>query len=120
MANEFARIDRVLDEVLVQLGEIVLTMASPRVTRTGEERQALARSVNQYAICAASSDDPRVKELRARLEDSLKPKLLLVISKESMSEASRRSSAVACRTAPSKMIRFSYPGSQHAHRVIQG
>jgi hypothetical protein len=81
MAKEFPRIDRVLDELLDQLGGMVLTLASPRVTRTGEERQALARSVNQYAICAASSDDPRVKELKARLEDSLKPKLQLVISK---------------------------------------
>jgi hypothetical protein len=81
MANEFAAIDRVLDELLVQLGGMVLTLASPRVTRTGEERQALARSVNQFAICAASSVDPRVKELRARLEDSLRPKLQLVISK---------------------------------------
>jgi hypothetical protein len=81
MANEFARIDRVLDEVLVQLGEMVLTLAGPRVTKTSEERQALARSVSQYAICAANSDDPRVKELKARLEDSLKPKLQLVISK---------------------------------------
>jgi hypothetical protein len=81
MANEFAVIDRVLDEVLVQLGGMVLTLASPRVTKTSEERQALARSVSQYAICAANSDDPRVKELKARLEDSLKPKLQLVISK---------------------------------------
>lgn len=81
MANEFAAIDRVLDEVLVQLGGMVLTLASPRVTKTAEERRALSRSVNQYAICAASSDDPRVKDLKARLEDSVKPKLQLVICK---------------------------------------
>jgi hypothetical protein len=81
MAKELAMIDRALDEVLVQLGGMVLTLANPGVTRTGEERQALARSVNQYAICAASSNDPRVKEIKARLEDSLRPKLKLVISK---------------------------------------
>jgi hypothetical protein len=43
MASEFAMIDRALDELLVQLGGMVLTLASPKVTRTGEERQALAR-----------------------------------------------------------------------------
>jgi hypothetical protein len=64
MASEFAMIDRALDELLVQLGGMVLTLASPKVTRTGEERQALARSVSQYAISAASPDDSRVKELR--------------------------------------------------------
>ncbi len=81
MASEFAVIDRALDEVLVQLGAMVLTLASPHVTRTGEERLALARSVSQYAICASSSDDPRVKELRAKLEQSLRPKPRLVVSK---------------------------------------
>jgi hypothetical protein len=80
MADKFAVIDRVLDEVLVQLGGMVLTLASPRVTKTAEERQALARSVRQYAICAANSDDPRVKELKARLEDSVRPKLQVVIN----------------------------------------
>jgi hypothetical protein len=43
MASEFAKIDRALHEELVQLGGMVLTLASPQVTRTGEERQALAR-----------------------------------------------------------------------------
>jgi len=81
MANEFAAIDQALDEVLVQLGGMVLSLASPQVTKTGEERQALARSVNQYAICAANSDDPRVKELKARLDESLKPQLRLIISR---------------------------------------
>jgi hypothetical protein len=81
MASEFAMIDRVLDEVLVQLGGMVLTLASPQVTRTEEERQALSRSVSQYAICAANSDDPRVKELKAKLEESLKPQLRLIISR---------------------------------------
>jgi hypothetical protein len=78
MASEFAKFDQALDEVLVQLGGMVLTLASPQVTRTGEERQALARSVSQYAICAARSDDPRVKELRVKLEQSVRPRLRLV------------------------------------------
>jgi hypothetical protein len=78
MASEFTKIDRALDEVLVQLGGMILTLASPQITRTGEERQALARSVSQYAVCAASSDDPRVKELRAKLEQSVRPRLRLV------------------------------------------
>jgi hypothetical protein len=49
MASEFANIDRALNEVLVQLGGMVLTLASPQVTRTGEERQALGR-VDTYRI----------------------------------------------------------------------
>jgi hypothetical protein len=81
MASEFAMIDRALDEVLFQLGGMVLTLASPQVTRTAEERLALARSISQYTICASSSDDPRVQVLRAKLEQSLRPKLRLVISK---------------------------------------
>ena len=80
MTNEFA-IDRALDEVLVQLGGMVLTLANPKVTRTGAQREALARSVNQYAICAANSDDPRVKKIKAELEESLKPQLRLIISR---------------------------------------
>jgi hypothetical protein len=81
MANEFAAIDLALDEVLVQLGGMVLTLASPKVTRTIEQKQALARSVNQYAVCAANSDDPRVKELKTKLEELLKPQLQLVVSR---------------------------------------
>jgi hypothetical protein len=81
MANDFAMIDRALDEVLVQLGGMVLTLASPQITRTGEERQALARSVNQYSVCAASSNVPRVKGLQAQLEESIRPQLRLVINR---------------------------------------
>jgi hypothetical protein len=81
MANGFATNDRALDEVLVQLGGMVLTLASPEVTTTTEQRQAFARSVDQYSICAAASDDPRVKEIKAKLEDSLKPRLRLVVSR---------------------------------------
>jgi hypothetical protein len=60
----------VLDEMLVKLGEMVLRLPSPEVTKSGEERHALARSVRQYAVCAATSDDPRVLRLKAELEDA--------------------------------------------------
>ena len=79
--RELAAMDRALDEVLLQLGGIVLRLSSPQVTRSGEERRALARSVNQYAVCAASSDDPRVQRLKAELQDTLKPRLRLVASR---------------------------------------
>jgi hypothetical protein len=79
--REFARIDSALDEVLVQLGGIVLRLSSPQVTRSREERRALARSVNQYVVCAASSDDPRVQRLKVELQDTLKPRLRLVASR---------------------------------------
>jgi hypothetical protein len=67
------KIDRVLDEVLVNLGAMVLRLADPRVTRTAEERQALIQSVRQYACCADRSADPRVHELRNELEETIKP-----------------------------------------------
>ncbi|WOH66010.1 hypothetical protein [Bradyrhizobium sp. BWA-3-5] len=79
--NHFARMDRALDEVLVQLGGMVLRLSSPEVTRTAEERHALKRSVNQYAICAAHSDDPRVHQLKSELEETIKPQLRLVASR---------------------------------------
>jgi hypothetical protein len=79
--REFARIDSALDEVLVQLGGIVLRLSSPQVTRSREEQRALARSVNQYVVCAASSDDPRVQRLKVELQDTLKPRLRLVASR---------------------------------------
>lgn len=79
--NQFARMDRALDEVLVQLGGVVLRLSSPEVTRTPEERHALKRSVNQYAICAAHSDDPRVHQLKSELEETIKPQLRLVASR---------------------------------------
>ena len=79
--NEFVRINRALDEMLVQLGGMVLRLSSPEVTRTAEERHALALSVNQYAVCAAHSDDPRVLKLKAELEETLRPRLRLVASR---------------------------------------
>ena len=79
--NELVKIDRALDEVLVQLGGMVLRLAAPEVTRTPEERGALARSVNQYSVCAARSADPRVQRLKTELEATLRPHLRLVASR---------------------------------------
>jgi hypothetical protein len=64
---------------------MVLRLAGSEVTRTPQERRALACSVNQYAVCAARSQDPRVLELKAELkaefEATLKPRLRLVVSR---------------------------------------
>ncbi len=79
--DELAGIDRTLDEVLVNLGEIVLRVAQPDVTRSAEEYQALAQSVHQYCICAAHSRDPRVQRLKQELEATLKPRLRIVASR---------------------------------------
>ena len=79
--KELAGIDHAIDEVLVQLGGLVLRLASPEVTKRPDERRALARSVNQYSVCAARSDDPRVHELKAELDETLKPRLRLVASR---------------------------------------
>lgn len=79
--NEFTGMDRALDEMLVQLGGMVLRLSSPEVTRTPEERRALACSVNQYSLCAARSADPRVQQLKAELEETIKPQLRLVASR---------------------------------------
>jgi hypothetical protein len=51
------------------------------VTRRDDERRALIRSVNQYSRCAARSDDPRVHELKAELDETIKPRLRLVSSR---------------------------------------
>ena len=71
--NQIASVDRALDEVLVQLGGMVLRLSSPQVTRTPEERRALACSVNQYSVCAARSADPRVHRLKAELDATIPP-----------------------------------------------
>jgi hypothetical protein len=76
--KEAARIDRAIDELLVQLGQMVLRLSSPQVTKRDDERRALVRSVNQYSRCAARSDDPRVHELKAELNETIKPRLRLV------------------------------------------
>ena len=41
----------------------------------------LACSVNQYSVCAARSGDPRVHQLKAELEETIKPQLRLVASR---------------------------------------
>ncbi len=79
--DELARIDRALDELLVNLGSMVLRLASPEVSKTVEERQALARSVNQYSVCARRSTDPRVQQLNSDLQESLRPRLRIISSR---------------------------------------
>jgi hypothetical protein len=79
--RELAGIDRAIDELLVQLGGIVLRLSSPQVTKSRDERRALARSVNQYSVCAARSADPRVQALKVDLEATIKPRLRLVASR---------------------------------------
>lgn len=76
--NGLRTIDGALDEMLVNLAAIVLRLSKPEVTRTPEARRALARSVHQYAVCAQRSTDPRVHELKSRLEETLKPALRIV------------------------------------------
>ena len=81
MMEQIAKIDTALDELLVSLGDMVLRLAHPHVTRTDEERAALARSVNQFSNCAARSRDPRVLQLDEDLKATLKPRLRLVASR---------------------------------------
>ena len=78
---QVARIDQALDEMLVQLGGMVLRLSSPQVTQTPEERHALACSVHQYSVCAARSGDPRVHQLKVELEETIRPHLHLVASR---------------------------------------
>ena len=79
--NQLAGVDRALDEMLVQLGRMVLKLAGPEVTWSPQERHALARSVIQFSVCAARSGDPRVHQLKTELQDSIKPRLRLVASR---------------------------------------
>jgi hypothetical protein len=79
--DQIAGVNRALDEMLVQLGGMVLRLSSPQLTRTAEERRALARSVNQYSVCAARSADPRVHQLKSELEATIRPRLRLVASR---------------------------------------
>ena len=60
--------DRMIDEILVRLGHVVLILAHPDITRTEDERAALARSVIQFAVCASRSNDERVTAMACRLE----------------------------------------------------
>jgi hypothetical protein len=79
--TEFAKIDRAIDGILVQLGQMVLRLSNTHVGTNAAERQALARSVNQFSVCAANSGDTRVQALKAELEETLKPRLRLVSSR---------------------------------------
>jgi hypothetical protein len=72
--------DRALDDMLLNLGGMVLRLSSPEVTQTLQEREALARSVRQFSVCAARSADPRVRRLKAELEATIRPRLRLVVS----------------------------------------
>lgn len=60
--------DQAIDEILIRLGNTVLALADPDITRSEDEKAALARSVSQFATCAASSNDERVLALARRLE----------------------------------------------------
>ena len=79
--DEIAKIDHIMDELLVSVGEMVLRLSHPTVTKTPDEREALAISVAQYSICACRSAEPRVHKLKAELEDVLKRRLRLVVSR---------------------------------------
>jgi hypothetical protein len=81
MDDLIVRIDRNIDEVLVNLGAMVLRLSSPQLTRTTEEHRALARSVNQFSLCASRSADPRVQKLATELEETVRPRLRLVASR---------------------------------------
>jgi hypothetical protein len=60
--------DQVIDDILIRLGNAVLILAHPNVTRTADEKAALAKSVDQFAVCAGNSNDRRVLALACRLE----------------------------------------------------
>jgi hypothetical protein len=79
--EQIDKIEKIIDELLVNLGDMVMRLAHPHITRTREEREALARSVHQFSVCAATSKDPRVRQLAEDLEDMLKPRLRLVASR---------------------------------------
>lgn len=79
--DEMAKIDHILDELLVSVDEMVLRLSHPTVTKTSDEREALARSVARYSVCASRSAEPRVHKLKAELEDDLKRRLRLVVSR---------------------------------------
>jgi hypothetical protein len=79
--EQIEKIDKIIDELLVNLGQMVMRLSHPHITRTHDERAALARSVHQFSVCAAQSKDPRVLHLMDELEDTLKPRLRLVASR---------------------------------------
>jgi hypothetical protein len=81
MKDLIVEIDRNIDEVLLNLGKMVLRLSSPQLTRTREERHALAQSVSHFSLCATHSRDPRVQQMAEELRGTLKPRLRLVASR---------------------------------------
>jgi len=79
--EDLARIDRALDDLLVNLGALVLRLANPEVSRTIEERRALAQSVHQFSVCARRSTDPRLQRITHDLLETLRPRLRVVASR---------------------------------------
>jgi len=77
--DDYADINRTLDEVLVNLALIVLRVSKPDVTKTPEARHALVLSVKKFSQCATHSTDPRVQWLKNELEETLRPPLRLVM-----------------------------------------
>lgn len=77
--HELSRIDHALDEVLLNLGAIVLRLSD--LAKRPDERHALVQSVHRYALCAAGSADPRVQALRQQLEAALKPRLHVIANR---------------------------------------
>ncbi|MDQ8729412.1 hypothetical protein [Bradyrhizobium sp. LHD-71] len=73
--GEAAMFDQAIDEILIRLGEIVLALSHPDVTRSDEEKAALVKSVNQFATCASSSSDERVIALARQLEAAVNAQL---------------------------------------------
>lgn len=78
MMEHIRGIESALDELLVGLGQMVLRLADPAITRSPDERAALARSVHRYVSCSARSADPRVAALAKQLQHALAPRLRLV------------------------------------------
>lgn len=60
--------DQAIDDILIRLGNAVLTLGHPGITRTEAEKAALAKSVKQFSVCADSSKDQRVISLAVQLE----------------------------------------------------
>ena len=79
--EDLARIDGALDDLLVNLGALVLRLANPEVSRTIEARRALAQSVHQFSVCARRSTDPRLQQINHDLLETLRPRLRVVASR---------------------------------------
>jgi hypothetical protein len=79
--EDIATIDRALDDLLVNLGGLVLRLANPELSTTLAERRALAQTIRQFSVCARRSSDPRLEQINNDLLDTLRPHLRLVASK---------------------------------------